>query len=250
VKRFAELDIVRYCSLLIAAFPAAVCAAPASEFKESHVSRASIAAFAACLAKRHRSEAADYVIRANVPFSTTLRAEKKLADRACVPATSSRGDAKAMLKLPKELRAALAEALVRQEFPVFDASQTGTARPLDYANMPENLWPNASCKKCKPEKLRESEDARAKASKLMAPLVFGECAVRTDPANSHRLLLTEVGSPEEDAALSALQPAFADCVIDGLQFSISRAAVRDIVALNYFRLARAPRVQQTAGTVN
>jgi hypothetical protein len=187
------------------------------------------------------------VIRTNIPLSLTIRAERKLADRACVPARSTRNDAKALVKLPEELRAALAEALVHEEFPTFHPDQVNAARPLGYANMVESLWPADSCKKCNGERRGEFEAARTKARKLTEPLVFGECAVRTAPANAHRLLLTKAGSPEEKAALHSLRRAFERCVPEGSRFGMSRTAVRDLIALNYYRLARAPRVQPVTG---
>jgi hypothetical protein len=252
VSRLAELNGARSCAIAIAAFVALPAAAYAAAVPapKSQPSRAMIADFANCLSKRHHREAADYVIRTKIPFESLIRAEKRLSDRACIPTRSSRAEAKALLKLPEELRAALGEALVREEFPTFSISQISAAQPLDYANMVERLWPADACKKCDPDRRKKFEHARATATELTLPLVFGECVVRTDPQNAHRLLSTKANSSEEKAALSSLQIAFQDCVIEGSQISRNRSAVRDLVALNYYRLARAPRVQQTAGAVN
>lgn len=224
-----------------------VSAAPAPSSAPPQLARQAITEFARCVAKRHPREAADYVLRKNTPISATIWAERRLADRVCVPGGSNRDDAKALLKLPAELRAVLAEVLVREEFPTFDASLINAAQPLGYANLVESLWPADACKKCKPDRLKEFEEMRAKASALMAPLVFGECAVRTDPANAHRLLMTEADSAEETSALRALGVAFAQCVSGGIKFTTTRKVVREALALNYYRLAHAPRVQTAAG---
>ncbi|MEA3008445.1 MAG: hypothetical protein QOJ91_137 [Sphingomonadales bacterium] len=201
--------------------------------------------FAGCLAERHHRAVTDYVIHADIPTSALIRAEKSLSDRACVPARSSRAEAKALLNLPQELRSALAEMLVREEFPVFEVAQIGAAQPLDYAKTAERLWP--ACAGCDPKKQREIEAARARASRLMAPLAFGECAVRTDPADAHRLLLTQVDSPEEAAALRSLQAAFESCVMPDGRLGMTRKAARGLISLNYYRLARSHRVGPAPG---
>jgi len=245
-ERIVKLRGLVSCSLALAGFvtpSGGAAATPAVSSAGPQV----IAEFAGCLARRHHREVADYVIRANVPTSSIIRAEKRLVDRACIPARASRDEAKALLKLPEELRPALAEVLVREEFPVFEASQISAAQPLDYAKMADRLWPAADCAQCGPSKLREVEAARARAIKLMAPLVFGECAVRTDPANAHRLLLARAGSPEEAAAFESLQPAFGYCVMKDQRLGMSRTGARGLLSLNYYRLARSPRVQPAPG---
>jgi hypothetical protein len=211
----------------------------------SSIGSQDVGLFAGCLAKRHRRAVTDYVIRADIPTSAIIRAEKSLADPACVPAGSSRAEAKTLLNLPEELRPALAEMLVREEFPIFEVSQISAAQPLDYAKTAERLWP--ACAGCEPRKLKQVEAARARAARLMAPLAFGECAVRTDPADSHRLLLAEVGSPEEAAALRSLQPAFEQCVMPDERLGMSRTAARGLISLNYYRLARSQRVRPAPG---
>jgi hypothetical protein len=147
----------------------------------------------------------------------------------------------------EQLRPAFAEALVRNEFPNADASVISTAQPLDYGKLVDSLWPPDACKNCRGEQLEDFENARGRSAALMAPLIFGECIVRTDPVNAHRLLMTDPASADEAAAVSALQPAFSNCVAEGQHLNTTRSVVRDVVALNYYRLARAPRAQSTAG---
>ena len=68
---------------------------------------------------------------------------------------------------------------------------------------------------------------------------FGECVVRTDPSGSHALLMTQVVSPEETAALKAVVPAFSSCVPAQRTLSFDKTVIRGAVALNYYRLAKA-----------
>ena len=84
-------------------------------------------------------------------------------------------------------------------------------------------------------------------TRAMAPIVFGECVVRTDPARAHVLLMTPPGSLAERAAIDALAPAFGDCVVQGGRFTATRPILRGLVAISYYRLAHAARVAPGAG---
>lgn len=234
----------------IVALPVAASAAPNPSPAPPHVSRQTIVEFARCVITRHRREAADYVLRKTPRvWQISSSAERRLGDRDCIPRTSTREDAQALLKMHKDeqLRPALAEALVREEFATFEANLINTAQPLEYGKLVDSLWAPDACRKCRGQQLKDFEQARARSNVLMAPLVFGECVVRTDPASAHRLLIIEPGSSEETSILNALQPALSNCVADGARLNTNRRAVREVVALNYYRLAHAPRVQTAAG---
>lgn len=82
----------------------------------------------------------------------------------------------------------------------------------------------------------------------MAPLIFGECVVRTDPANAHKMLVADAGSLQESAAIQALRPALAHCIDQGGDLSLAVKDLRNSLALNYYRLARAPRVHRPLST--
>lgn len=233
--------------ILIAALLPAV--ASAAQSGSAQVLPQSIADFAQCVVKRHRDEASDYVLRrTSRPWQVTSSAERRLGDSHCIPPTISREDGRLLLKMheKEQLRPAFAEALVRNEFPTADASVIITAQPLDYGKLVDSLWPPDACKNCRGQQLKDFENARARSAALMAPLIFGECIVRTDPANAHKLLMTLPASAEETSVIGALQPSFSNCVAEGQQLSTTRSVVRDVVALNYYRLARAPRVQPAA----
>ena len=141
------------------------------------------------------------------------------------------------------LRPPLAEALVREDFPAFDARLIETAQPLDYGKVVEQLWPAGTCKGCNAARLKEIELARARSTAVMGPLTFAECVTRTDPASAHKMLMSETDTPEESAALRALGSAFEQCVVAGDEFKIVLVDLRTSLALSYYRLAHAPRVR-------
>ncbi|HEX2763487.1 MAG TPA: hypothetical protein VHM92_06535 [Allosphingosinicella sp.] len=228
---------------LVSVTPAAVAAPPPSDLAQ--VPRRIVAEFARCVAKRHRREAADYVLRTISPSrGAAAQAQRKLADTRCLPAEATGHHRRTLLRMVEDdqLRPLLAEALVRDDFPIFDASVINSAQPLGYGKLTDELWPPGACKACKPAQLREFEQARARSSALLAPLMFGECVTRTDPANAHKVLLLDAGSPEESAVMKALRPALAHCVVPGGEVKIALKDLRKTLALNYYRLARAPRI--------
>ena len=201
--------------------------------------------FVRCVAERHHREATDYVLRRTASrVQAAARARRKLADEGCVPADATGEDARNLLSSDKEdqLRPLLAEALVRADYPTFDATRISTAQPLNYGKLVDDLFPPGACKGCKPAKRKEFEQARAHFHGLFAPLVFGECVARTDPASTHKMLLSDAGSPQESAAIDALQPTLEHCVVQGVQFKIDVMELRKSLALNYYRLAQAPRM--------
>lgn len=235
---------------VLALRPDAVLAAQNSASSQTQVSRQAIADFSRCVVHRHRRQAVESVLRKSPRvWQVTSSAERTLADRACLPPGMSRDESQALLKMQKDekLRPAFAEALVRKEFRTFDPQVITTAQPLEYGKLVDSLWPPDACKDCKGEQLRQFQDARAKSTELLAPLVFGECVVRTDPANAHRLLMTESGSADESATFGVLGPALSNCVTEGSRMTATKRALREAVALNFYRLAHAPRVQPIAG---
>jgi hypothetical protein len=209
------------------------------------VNRQVFTQFARCVAQRHHRDAAQHVLR-TTPSSPkeAARAQRKLADPRCLPADASPDDRRRLLRMAEDgqLRPVLAEALVREDFPTFDATLINAAAPLGYGRLVDKLWPADACKGCKPAQLREFELARARSSALLAPLLFGECVARTDPANAHKMLVSDAGSLQESAATEALRPALAHCIVVGGQLKIALQDLRESLALNYYRLARAPRM--------
>jgi hypothetical protein len=229
--------------LLVSIAPPALAAPPRPGVAQ--VPRQTIDAFARCVTMRHHGEAADYVLGTTPSWTPAgVRARRKLADAGCISAETSREDARTLLSADSEgqLRPVLAEALVRSDLPVFDARLINTAQPLDYGKLVDALWPAGACKGCKPAVAKEIDEIRTRSSAALAPLIFGECVARSDPANVHKMLLSQPGSPQEAAAMDALRPVLADCVVQGVQFTIGSTDLRQSLALIYYRLSHAPRV--------
>jgi hypothetical protein len=202
-----------------------------------------IADYAWCLARKHRVEAVELVLNQGVP-RVAARVPSRRAVEDCVPAQAARRDLDPLDGPRKDaFLFGLADVLAREEFPAFDPNVIGTAQPLPTSHLVDALWPLDSCKKCNPEQLKRLEEVRARASAVLAPQMFGECVVRTDPENAHRLIMTEPASQDERSTLQSLGSAFGECVMQGSQFRADRALLRGVVALSYYRIAHAPRVE-------
>lgn len=194
--------------------------------------------FATCAVRKRPELASKYVLDPNIWLGE--RDFRKLFDPACVP-TDGRGY-KALAGGRQQMRFALAEALVRREFPSAGMVDVLAAAPLDHTLPPlERL--QQSAKPRPPEKPEDLEKARM-ASQAIAML--GECVVRSHPAAAHGLLLTDPGSDHEARYLEALQPAAGNCVEKGAAISLTKFSLRGAIALNYYRLSKAPRIQEAA----
>ena len=212
-----------------------------AQFADPHV----VDAFAQCVVAKHPSDAATYVLGNVTDRRTAPRfsVPRSLKDKTCIPSQASREDARLLPELSEDaVKAALADALVRREFPSFDGRVIKMAKPLPSGTLVDTLFPPDACNKCDARRKAEFEDARLKLNNVMAPIIFGECAVRTDPANAHALIISEPSSAEETAYISALAAAFDNCLTKGAQFTASRSVLRGLIAISYYRIAHAPRV--------
>ena len=59
---------------------------------------------------------------------------------------------------------------------------------------------------------------------------WADCVVRNEPAATGRLLRTEVGSPQEAAAISGLQLHMSACMAMGAELTLRRSEVRSLFA--------------------
>jgi hypothetical protein len=62
------------------------------------------------------------------------------------------------------------------------------------------------------------------------PYRWADCVVRNDPAATERLLRTDIGSPQEAAAVSGLQPYMSACMAMGAQISVRQSEMRSLFA--------------------
>lgn len=79
-------------------------------------------------------------------------------------------------------------------------------------------------------------------------LIVGDCVVRTGPGATHALLVSQVETPAEAAALAGVQPIMAQCLPAGQTAHFSRSSLRGVLAIAALRLnAAAGAVPQTSG---
>ena len=200
------------------------------------VSRAVMAEFAGCVVRRKHDLAAEVVLDPSQPLGSEGGRGLFISD--CMP-SGSRMRAKAA-----QMRYGLAEALVLTDVKTAPADLAQVA-PLQHPPFVDRPMPAEVA--ADPERVARwnafAEAAQAYAS--LAPI--GECVVRADPAGSLALLKTEVESDAEKAAVAALAPVLPGCVKKGEKVSINRFNLRGTIALNLYRLARAPRIAANPG---
>lgn len=139
------------------------------------------------------------------------------------------------------LRFAIADALVARDLKAYDPGGIASAAPLPpLVFNPEDLTGISRRSK------KEREETAFKAKAEIELIKYGECVVRANPQGARQLLATAVNSHEEAAALGSMMPAFRGCLNIGQQFKASRTLLRGTVALNYFRLAYAPKLPTPA----
>jgi hypothetical protein len=110
------------------------------------------------------------------------------------------------------LRGSLAEVLYEDKFgapPAATAAASSEASPSGGKVM----WTNST-----------------PADKGVASYLVAKCYVRRDPAGSHALLATTVGSKEERAALRGMSPDFSACTSSGRTATLNRLILRYAVA--------------------
>lgn len=200
------------------------------------VSRAVMAEFARCVIRRKHDVAAKVVLDSTQALGSEDNDDLFISD--CMPA-GSRMRAKAV-----QMRYGLAEALVLSDVKAVPADLSLVA-PLQHLPFVDRPMPADVA--ADPERVARwqafAEAARAYAN--LAPI--GECVVRADPAGSLALLKTKVESDAEKAAVGAIASALPGCVKKGEQLSINRFNLRGTIAVNLYRLARAPRLAASPG---
>jgi hypothetical protein len=201
-----------------------------------------IAEFARCAVAKHPNAAAHYLL------GNAAKVEiKTLSDADCLPKETYENFAEfAMLMPPAVFSYALADALVNAEFPTFSVSQVQDAAALTPETVDLTKFTPKPGKNYKREELEKLEKDKADALAHAAFAVFGECVVHESPSAAHTLIRAQPTSPEEAAAIQSLMPALGRCLDQGENFQANQTSLRGIVALSYYRVAHAPRVQQQA----
>jgi len=120
------------------------------------------------------------------------------------------------------------------------------AAPLPHRDLNEADYRPKAGRTPKPKELAELQKQRERDGLERLLSIFGECIVRADPAAALQLVVTKPSSAEENQAFDAMNGALASCLVSGQKLEFSKGALRGTIAMNLYRLARAPRVQAKA----
>ena len=233
--------------MLIVAFAALLGPAAAAQSVSDKEMREIQARYGECVVKKHHSEARTFVLDSQLPRAEYRRMMGKLVDGPCLERTAS-GVGRIQMRFPLDtMRYALADALVRREFaamPPAGIEAAGALAPLRFNPAAFEPKPGQKATKTELEELARDRD-RSLAMAFLAE--YGECVVRANTADSRRLLLTDPATPAESAAFTSLAPQMGNCLTGVQKVSLNKTALRGAIALNYYRLAHAPRVAAAAG---
>ena len=181
-----------------------------------------------------------YALARNAIISNADNAEiandyRKLIIGDCL-VKANKGDG-ARMKFGGDLyRYALAEALIRHDFPEPSLVKTDRIAKLTHLSAPTSPPDVSGYKKSKAEKYL----AAYRSSRVIATLSqYGECVVRLAPVESHALIMTEADTDGESAAFAKLQPALGGCLASDSTLRFGKSVLRGSIAINYYRLAYA-----------
>ncbi|HEX8621597.1 MAG TPA: hypothetical protein VF718_06460 [Allosphingosinicella sp.] len=127
------------------------------------------------------------------------------------------------------LRGAIAQVLYEEKFGARPPAPSPTAVPLAYD------WPATG----------------QTAAQLATIYSFADCFVAAQPAGVRQLVLTAPGSAEESAALRALRPHFASCLVKDVTFNTNRETMRAVLteSLHRWSLAQAKAAPAPGGSI-
>lgn len=163
---------------------------------------------------------------------------KNLVSPKCLPDTVGRG-----IRLRFDnvaLKAALAQALFRRELASVAAPEVAAVPPLTHREpTPVVTVDKKTGKPLSAKAIAAQEEAVARKTLDLQVSRVGECVARKNMAAARAVLLTPIGGDEEMAALRATAPVLATCIATGQQVRFDRMALRNTLAINYYRLASA-----------
>jgi hypothetical protein len=127
------------------------------------------------------------------------------------------------------LRGAIAQALYEEKFAARAPDANPTAVPLAHD------WPATG----------------ETAAQLATIYSFADCFVAAQPASVRQLVLTVPGSAEESAALRAMRPNFASCLVKDVTFNTNRETMRAVLteSLHRWSVAQAKAASPSGGSV-
>lgn len=204
-------------------------------------SRKAVSDYARCVVKKRRVMASDAVV-STVGNYDLLKAYPKLIDSDCVSGQVGR-----MAFAGDLFRYAMADALLRDEIATQPTVEPNLLAPIDHYE-PTEMPSMTNDKGRRISKKKYEQSLRYFGTALAYAQVsrFGECVVRANPAGAKALLLTDVTTDAERAAMVPLNLALANCLNAGERLTLTKEVLRGTVALNYYRLSKAKRIEEAA----
>lgn len=223
-------------AFVVFAAATSVAVAPRDKFPAGFERRL-LAQYADCVVKRRPKVVARFALERS--FDQKLTEKVRISD--CVP----RGHGAIAMRMQRPLlHFALADALVRRDQSLW-LGDLRTVPPLDHGTVEQEVRGIAG-RWNKAQNEQQLADQQARAAATIGLFRFGECVLRAAPSEATELLRSEVATDSERAAFRKLQAAFENCLEMGATVTFSHEAARGTLALNYLRLARAPRLPSPA----
>jgi hypothetical protein len=226
----------------------AVLAMSASDLRDdiwdSKETREIQAKFGECAVKKNPASARRMVLDVNLSDPAWTRTFERVADRHCLVGKIPAHNWVRMTFPLDTMRYLLADALVRREFHSAVPPSIANAAPLEQPTFgqPRFQFHVSKYKVGRSDQQRASQEVRLG---LIFVTQFGECVARAHPGKSHALLMTQPASVEEGTVFQQLTPEFAACLPSGQKLEFNKATLRGTIAMNFYRLAHAPRVTAT-----
>jgi hypothetical protein len=228
---------MKYRGLLILAVASGVAATPASATDRR--TRIVFDGYTDCVA-RQDPKMVRQIVLSNMKNQDIVKNFPLVLNYACL------GDAPG-LRLPGEfLRYGFAQMLIRREYSHGLPADIGQAAPLQHMEIDEADYLPKPGTKPTPDELKEVAAARRDAIGFRFLSIYSECVVRKDPAAALKLILTRSASKAETAAVAVLRPQLTTCLDAGHTLSFDISALRGSIAMNLYRLAKAPRIGPAA----
>lgn len=209
------------------------------------------ASYANCVVRKS-PEVARQVVTKMIPTDEIIRNRESLISSTCLAEVYGGLANLARLRLPGDtIYFTLADALFQIDYLNSAPSDFSRVPPLEYAALV--IAPDSDRLPKMNRRTRERlAEAAANSSTAHALYAYSECVVRNNPAASHSLLASKVGTNDETNAFGMLQVALAACLTPNTIVSFPRTPLRGGIAVCYYRLshALAPEIDRSLKVAN
>ena len=204
------------------------------------------ARYGECVVERHTSSARRLVLDPALEGAAWRRTIPNVANGDCL-VDVTKSITWVELTFPHDtLRYLLAEALVRRELWSEPVRSFARDAPLAQPKFNEADYLPKQGQKLSKYQLQDMKEGLVKKRARVFLSEFGECVVRQNPERSFLLLKARPATSNEEGAFKALAPQLSNCLPAGQQLAVGKVAIRGTIAMNYYRLAQAPRLATPA----